>query len=79
MAEIQLKTNSAIECLRQIFNQYRHNVNFDALITGDLLDRCQSNAADVLIELANQNDLRAEKHTELTEIAKTYNHSSGIR
>ena len=73
MAEIQLKTNSAIECLRQIFNQYRHNVNFDALITGDLLDRCQSNAADVLIELANQNDLRAEKHTELTEIAKTYN------
>ena len=27
----------------------------------------------MLIELANQNDLRAEKHTELTEIAKTYN------
>jgi len=73
MAEVQLKTPSAIECLRQIFNQYRRNVNFDALITGELLDRCKNETVEVLMELANQNDLRAEKHADLTEIAKTYN------
>ena len=73
MSEIQLNNPSGIECLRRIFTQFRHNVNYDALITDELRERCKTEEADVIMELANNHDLRAEKHTDITEISKTYN------
>ncbi|MBO5924102.1 MAG: hypothetical protein J6Q81_06270, partial [Lentisphaeria bacterium] len=73
MSEIQLNNPSGIECLRRIFNQFRRNINFDALLTDDIRDRCKTAEADVIMELANSHDLRAEKHSDIKEISKTYN------
>ena len=73
MSEIQLKNPSGIECLRRIFGQFRRNINFDALLTEELRERCKDAEADVIMELANAHDLRAEKHSNIQEIAKTYN------
>ena len=73
MSEIQLTNPGGIECLRRIFGQFRRNINFDALLTAELRERCQTAEADVLIELASGHDLRPEKHTDFAETAKTYN------
>ena len=73
MSEIQLSNPSGIECLRRIFGQFRRNINFDALMTEELRNRCKTAEADVIMELANSHDLRAEKHGNIQEIAQTYN------
>ena len=73
MAEIQIKMPSGIECLRVLFGQFRRNINFDALITQEIIERCQTDEASVLVELAATQELRPEKHNSLQEIAKTYN------
>ena len=73
MSEIQRITPSGLECLRRIFGQFRRNINFDALITGELLERCQTDECDVIMELAAAHDLRPEKSADLQETAKTYN------
>lgn len=65
---------SSLECLRRLFSQFRRTVNFDALLTDELCARCKNpdDELNVIVELSNQHDLRPEKHTDLTEIAKTY-------
>jgi len=74
MAEIQtIQKNSGIECLRKIFKEFRRNINFDALLTKELYEKFNGNESEIIIELSNAHDLRPEKHSDLAEIAKTYN------
>ncbi|MBE6367349.1 MAG: peptidase domain-containing ABC transporter [Lentisphaerae bacterium] len=79
MSEIQLKNPSGIECLRRLFGQFRRNINFDALLTNELRERCGNDEQEVIIELANNHDLRPEKHSDIVEIAKTYNGPALLR
>ena len=65
---------SSLECLRQLFGQFRRTVNFDALLTDEIRQRCGNPETElnVIAELANSHELGAENHTDLAEVAKTY-------
>ena len=65
---------SSLECLRQLFGNFRRTVNFNALVTDDVFRRCQDaeKELDVIVELANQHGLGAENHADISEVIKTY-------
>ena len=65
---------TSLECLRQLFVQFRRTVNFDALCTEELRSRCADadDELNVITELANQHGFGAEHHTDLAEVVKTY-------
>ncbi len=79
MSETQVPRITGMECLRRLFGQFRRNVNFDALLTDELCERCRQEELDVIMELAAQHDLRPEKHTDIQEVAKTYNGPALLR
>ncbi|MCK5347611.1 MAG: hypothetical protein KAR20_29580, partial [Candidatus Heimdallarchaeota archaeon] len=47
-------TNTGIECLRGLAITFCRDINFDALLNGDLLQRYTDSPCDVLLEISNQ-------------------------
>ena len=65
---------SSLECLRQLFQQFRRTVNFFALVTPEIAGRCgePDPEVEVILEIADQHGLGAERRTDLMETAKTF-------
>ena len=72
---------SSLECLRQLFRQFRHTVNFDAIVTDEVVRRCQDpeNEAGEISDLAGQHDLRPEIQSGIAETAKSYSGPAMVR
>ena len=51
---------SGLQCLQALFSQVRHGVNFVALINDDLLKEYSEKPAEVLLRLAEEQQLRPE-------------------
>ncbi len=67
--------NTGIECLRGLALTFCRDINFDALLNGDLLQRYADSPCDVLIEIANQLHIGPElvdKDTKWNEAFKNY-------
>ncbi len=60
---------SGLRCLQTLFAQTRRQVNFDALMTEKTLEAYKESPADVLVALAEQQELRPEKATYTGKIA----------
>ena len=63
---------SGLLCLQVLFAQVRSNVNFNALLTDELLEKYSDNPLDTLLEMAAAQELRPEAHDDLCEMAKSY-------
>ena len=62
---------SGLSCLQVLFGQFRHNVNFAALITAEVRERYDRNDIEVLMELSEAQNLRPETSASL-DLIKTY-------
>ncbi len=51
---------SGLHCLQALFGQFRHNVNFAALVTDEIRNRYVTDPVGVICELAEGQDLRPE-------------------
>ncbi len=63
---------SGLLCLQVLFAQVRNNVNFNALLTDELVEKYSENPLNTLLEMASAQELRPEAHDDLCEIAKSY-------
>ena len=59
-------------CLSRLFGQFRRTVNFEALLTDEVKRLYAEDEVEALVKLSAGQDLRPERHAELSEIAKTY-------
>lgn len=57
-------TNTGIECLRGLALTYCRDINFDALLTGDLLQRYADSPCDVIIEISTRLHVKPELFSE---------------
>lgn len=55
---------TGLQCLQILFSQVRRNVNFASLITEQLLNEYQQNASDVILKLAEKQELAPEVYTD---------------
>ena len=55
---------TGLQCLQILFSQVRRNVNFASLITEQLLNEYQQNALDVILKLAEKQELAPEVYTD---------------
>ena len=59
-------------CLSRLFGQFRRTVNFEALLTEEILQAYAADEVETLVKLASGQDLRPERTGNLGEIAKSY-------
>jgi len=59
-------------CLSRLFGQFRRTVNFEALLTEEVLQAYAADEVETLVKLASGQDLRPERTGDLGEIAKSY-------
>lgn len=59
-------------CLSRFFGQFRRTVNFEALLTEEVLQAYAADEVETLVKLASGQDLRPERTGDLGEIAKSY-------
>jgi len=70
---LQDARKSGLECLRVLFSQVRHAVNFAALMTSETLAAYDEDPAAVLMKLAEAQQLRPERFTS----EEVFSHYSG--
>ncbi len=63
-----LEDSSGLQCLKMLFSQVRHGVNFAALINDSLLEEYRNNPGEVLLKLAADQQQRPELHASIEEL-----------
>lgn len=69
---LEPKKYSGLRCLQLLLSQIRPNVNLNAIFTDTLKQNYENDQEKVLLELASSQELRPEKHADISEVMKTY-------
>ena len=62
---------TALKCLELLFSRFRQGVNFQALITKELMEQLEADELEAIFKLSEGQDLRAEKASS-TEVFSSY-------
>ena len=62
---------TALKCLELLFSRFRQGVNFQALVTGAVMEQLEADELEAILKLSEGQDLRAEKAS-TTEVFSSY-------